>query len=178
MITQHGTVIYGHKVFSDDFCTLAFGLMKPQNKLNRGYGAECFDCELIWPMIDEIQEIFKEARKTIKIPPLVIRNSAEILKYKPGMKLDTHYDIPYCKDDFYPFVTVINLNDGYKGGLYFDCEKLEIEGAGSFVLSPSSFLHTHSVKQIEGCERYSMLLDITYPEMLTKCTEPQNWISI
>jgi hypothetical protein len=178
MIKRYGTIIHGHKTFSQDFCILAFELMKPQNKLNRGYGAECFDCKLSLSMITEIKEVFEKAREAIEIPSLVIRNSVEILKYKPGMKLDRHYDIPYCKDDFYPFITVINLNDEYEGGLYFDCEDLPVTGTGSFVLSPSSFLHTHSVKEIKGADRYSMLLDITYLEMLNKCTEPQNWFKV
>lgn len=178
MIKQHGTILYGHKVFSDVFCWKAIDNMTPQNKLNRGYGAECFDLQITEFMIREIRAVFSEARKTINIPPLVMRRTAEILKYTPGMKLDLHFDVPYCKDDFYPFITVVNLNKGYSGGLYFDCQDLAIEGQGSIALAPSSFMHTHSVREIQDGDRYSMLLDITYPEMLSKCTEPQNWIVI
>lgn len=178
MIKQYGTILYGHKVLSDTFCMTAIMTMRSQNKLNRGYGAECFDVDLNFNMIKELKECFTEARKTIEIPALIIRNSAEILKYNSGMSLATHYDIPYCKDDFYPFVTVVNLNEGYEGGLYFDCADLSIEGQGSIVLAPSSFMHTHSVREIKGIDRYSMLLDITYPEMLNKCTEPQSWVVI
>lgn len=172
------TILYGKHALSNNFCLLSLGIMRPQNKLNRGYGAECYDINFTEDMIKEIQEFFKKARKEHNIPPLVMRNSAEILRYTPGMKLDTHYDIPYCKDDFYPFVTVINLNEGYEGGLYFDCADLKIEGEGSIALAPSSFMHTHSVKEIKNGIRFSMLLDITYPEMLSKCTEPENWVTI
>lgn len=179
MITKHGTILYGHKVFSDTFCWKAIDSMTSQNKLNRGYGAECFDLDISQFMISEIKNVFTEARKSIEIPPLIIRNRGEVLKYTPGMKLDTHFDIPYCKDDFYPFVTVINLNEGYGGGLYFDCANLEIEGMGSIVMTPSSFMSTHSVREITGKDRYSLLLDITYPEMLEKCSgKKEDWIFI
>lgn len=176
---KDNAVFYGKNVFSKKFCYEILATKRITDTKNRGYLAESYDVDLTEEMMEEIRDVFDDFREEYPVPPLVCRNTAEVLEYKPGMKLDKHFDIPYCKEDFFPFITVVNLNEGYEGGLYFNNVDLDIEGVGSLAMSPSWFMSHHEVKEVKNGTRYSLLLDISYPDLVSRNPGTKdNWMPI
>jgi hypothetical protein len=178
-ILKDNAVFYGKNVFSKGFCYNILASKRITKDQNRGYLAQSHDVDLSDEMMEEIREVFSSFRDEFPVPPLVCRNTAEVLEYAPGISLKKHFDIPYCKEDFFPFVTVVNLNEGYEGGLHFNNVDLDIEGVGSLALSPSWFMSHHEVKEVKGSTRYSLLLDISYPDLVLRNPGTKdNWMAI
>lgn len=178
MINYDSGIFYAHNFFSKEFCYRILTMITPRNELNRGYNAVCHTIQFTDEMLEEIKKLFTEMRKSYPVPPLICKKHAEVLEYVPGQDLPPHYDSPYCKDEFIPFIAVANLNEGYDGGLHFDCIDTDLGGIGTVAFCSTFFMNLHSVKEVKGSKRYSLIFDVNYPEMLSKYGKKEDWISV